>query len=132
MPPRADKKKNLDKAAASLAKNPLQTEAELAKDVWIGAWTAHRAKKQLEESGEFKDERIISLSDKDLECVELWVKEINRRLSTASELEKMRTPEISQVIKENTARYTLFRWEATDPQWALKVLDLSDINEGFN
>jgi hypothetical protein len=30
---RSDKKRNLDKVAASLVKNPLQTEREIAKDV---------------------------------------------------------------------------------------------------
>jgi hypothetical protein len=32
----------------------------------------------------------------------------------------MRTVEISQVIKESTARYSLFRWNATDNEWGLK------------
>jgi hypothetical protein len=32
----------------------------------------------------------------------------------------MRTVELSQVLKESTARYSLFRWSATDEQWGLK------------
>jgi hypothetical protein len=34
----------------------------------------------------------------------------------------MRTVEISQVIKESTARYSLFRWSATDDKWGLNSL----------
>jgi hypothetical protein len=39
----------------------------------------------------------------------------------------MRTVEISQVIKESTARYSLFRWNATDSQGWLKWIDNIDI-----
>ena len=49
------------------------------------------------------------------------VAEIERRLQDKEELKKMRTPEISSVIKENTARYTLFRWTITDDKWGLKL-----------
>ena len=38
----------------------------------------------------------------------------------------MRTSEISQVIRENTARYALFRWEATDNQGWLKDISALD------
>ena len=117
---RSDKKKSLDKTAASLIKNPLQSERQLAESVWLWNGTVHRAKVELERSGAIKDDRIKSLTDKDFKCIQLGVLEIERRLSDKTELEKMRTPEISQVIKENTARYTLFSWEATDDKWGLK------------
>jgi hypothetical protein len=44
-----------------------------------------------------------------LNIVEKGQKEIDRRLSEDEELGKMRTVEISQVLKESTARYSLFR-----------------------
>jgi hypothetical protein len=39
----------------------------------------------------------------------------------------MRTVEISQVLKESTARYSLFRWNATDNEWGLKQIESIDI-----
>lgn len=118
---RADKKKSIDKVAASLAKNPLQTEREIAKDTWLGNGTVNRAKKEVEQIGA-KDDRIQALTDKDFDCIRLWVEEINRRLSDKEELRSMKATEISQVIKENTARYTLFKWNVTDDQWGMKEL----------
>lgn len=119
MTKRADKKKNIDKVASSLIKNPLQTEREVAKDTWIGKSTVNRAKEELGQIGA-KDKRIVTLTNNDFSCIELWVEEIKKRLWNVEELEKMRTIEIAQVIKENTARYTLFRWEVTDDKWWLK------------
>lgn len=116
---RTDKEKNIDKVEASLAKNPLQTARELADNTWMWASTANRAKKEVAQNGT-KDNRIISLTDNDFECIQLWVNEIKRRLQDEKELEKMRTPEISNVIKENTARYTLFRGDVTDSKWGMK------------
>jgi len=62
----------------------------------------------MEQSGA-KDDRILAITDTDLEIVRLGQAEINRRLQVREELEKMRTSEISQVIRENTARYAIFR-----------------------
>jgi hypothetical protein len=39
----------------------------------------------------------------------------------------MRTVEISQVIKESTARYSLFRGNATDSEWGLKETVIIEI-----
>lgn len=62
----------------------------------------------MEQSGA-KDEKIIVITDTDLNIVTLGQSEIDRRLKDKEELAKMRTVEISQVIKESTARYSLFR-----------------------
>jgi hypothetical protein len=62
----------------------------------------------LEQTGA-KDPTILLITDKDLSIVTIGQREIEKRLSTPEELEKMRTVEISQVIKESTARYSLFR-----------------------
>jgi hypothetical protein len=56
-----------------------------------------------------KDDRIVSITDTDLNIVEKGQKEIDRRMSDSEELGKMRTVELSQVLKESTARYSLFR-----------------------
>jgi hypothetical protein len=61
-----------------------------------------------------KDDRIIGITDTDLSILTIGQREIERRLNDKDEVEKMRTVEISQVIKESTARYSLFRGSATD------------------
>ena len=116
---RIDKKKNISKVAKVALNNPLSTRDDIAKLAWVSQWTASNVLAQLDETWR-KDDRIIWITDKDLKIVRLWLDEIERRLSDREELEKMRTSEISQVIRENTARYTLFRWTATDENGGLK------------
>lgn len=117
---RSDKKKNIAKVAKVALKEPLLSRDEIAKKAGVGSWTASRALSELDETGR-KDPRIISITDVDLNIVEKWQEEIDRRLSNTEELKKMRTVEISQVLKESTARYSLFRWTATDDEWWLKL-----------
>lgn len=125
---RWDKKKNISKVANVLIKSPLLTEREIAEEAGVGNWTVHRALDELEQSGA-KDEKIIVITDTDLNIVTLGQSEIDRRLKDKEELAKMRTVEISQVIKESTARYSLFRWDATDKSGWLKntVATLNDL-----
>lgn len=121
---RVDKQKNIAKVAKELLTNPLQTEREVAENTWIWRWTVNRAKQELEQNGA-KDDRILWITDTDLSIVTIGQREIEKRLNTKEELEKMRTVEISQVIKESTARYSLFRGNATDEQWGLKLPDVT-------
>lgn len=116
---RADKATNIAKVAKVALINPLATEREIAEiaEVWNG--TAHRVLSEMEQTGA-KDPTILLITDKDLSIVTIGQREIEKRLNTKEELEKMRTVEISQVIKESTARYSLFRWSATDKEWGLK------------
>jgi hypothetical protein len=88
--------------------------------------TVFRALKHVEKSG-VKDPRIMSITDKDLKIINLGQEEIDRRLSAKEELEKMRTVEVSQVIKESTARYTILRGGATDENGAIR--SLKDVTE---
>jgi hypothetical protein len=67
-----------------------------------------------------KNDSILEICKTDLNIIKLWTLEIERRLWDKEELEKMKTFEISQVIRENTARYSLFKWNATDQNWWLK------------
>lgn len=125
---RWDKKKNISKVATVALHSPLLTEREIAEKAGVGNWTAHRALTELEQTGA-KDEKIVVITDTDLNIVTLWQVEIDRRLKDKEELGKMRTVEISQVIKESTARYSLFRWDATDRNGWLKntVATLADL-----
>lgn len=116
---RADKKKNIATVKKVALIKPLLNQREIAEEANVWLWTANRILQELEQNGT-KDDRIIWITDKDLKIVRLWLDEIERRLSDREELEKMRTSEISQVIRENTARYTLFRGTATDANGWLK------------
>jgi len=121
---RTDKAINHNKVAKDVLLNPLKTQRERASDLCLAKTTVQQ---HLQEVKVTKDDRIVDLTDEDFECIKLWVREIKNRLSDKEELSKMRTVEISQVIKENTARYSLFRWEATDEEWGLKNIDNIDI-----
>lgn len=119
---RVDKEKNHNKVAKDVLLNPLKTQRERAEDLWLWKTTIQE---HLQEVKTTKDDRIISITNTDLNIVEKGQKEIDRRLSESEELSKMRTVEISQVLKESTARYSLFRWSATDEQWGLKLPDVT-------
>lgn len=106
--------------------DPLASQRDTAENAWVGLGTANRILQELEQTGT-KDPRIITITDKDLSIVEKGQLEIDRRLSTPFELEKMRTGEISTVLKDSTARYSLFRGNATDKDGWLKNIDSIDI-----
>lgn len=125
MKERVDAKINQEKIAKEVLINPLQSQQKIADKTWLGKTTVHEHLKNLPNTN--KDERIRLLTDDDFECIRLWVVELKKRLSTPAELEKMRAVEISQVIKENTARYSLFRWDATDREWGAKTIESIDI-----
>ena len=114
---RTDKEINHNKVAKDVLLNPLKTQRDRALDLWIWKTTVQE---HLQEVKTTKDDRILFITDTDLNIVEKGQKEIDRRLSESEELGKMRTVEISQVLKESTARYSLFRWSATDKEWGLK------------
>jgi hypothetical protein len=51
-------------------------------------------------------------------------------LNDKKTVKKMKASEVSQVIAENTRRYTLLRWNATDENgWIKKVLVNVSIDE---
>ena len=116
---RVDKAKNIAKVAKVVLENPLASQREIAEETDVWLWTVNRIRQELERNGT-KDERILWITDTDLSILTIGQREIERRLNDKTEVEKMRTVEISQVIKESTARYSLFRWNATDNEWGLK------------
>lgn len=128
---RIDKEINIAKVTNALLHNPLATEREIAEIAWVSNWTAHNTIKEIEQNWA-KSEKIEAIATKDISIIELWLNEIERRLSDAEELKAMRTVEISQVIKENTARYTLFKGKATDENGWYNGSDLLlDIQNGL-
>ena len=77
---RADADKNKLKVAKELLKNPLQTEREIVESTWLGKWTVHRQKKELEKNGA-KDDRIKGLLDWDMEILQIIQSQKKERLA---------------------------------------------------
>lgn len=126
---RSDKLKNRAKVIKATLKNPLKSQREIAKEQWVSDRTVWRVQAEMSQNVA-KDDRIIWICDKDLEIIKLWQAELERRLKDKKALSKMRSWEISQVIAENTRRYTLLRWNATDENgWIKKVLVNVSIDE---
>ena len=126
---RSDKLKNRAKVIKATLKNPLATQREIAKQQWVSLWTVHNVQKEVEQTWT-KDDRILWICDKDLEIIKLWQKIIQDKLNDKKTVKKMKASEVSQVIAENTRRYTLLRWNATDENgWIKKVLVNVSIDE---
>lgn len=113
---RADKKTNIDKVTASLVKNPNQTEEQIAKDTWLWQSTVNRAKQEVGKTG-YKDDRIINLTDGDFDLMETIQKIKKDRLTNDKEVNNT---DINNWDRQAQARYTLFRWDATDNKGWLK------------
>lgn len=126
---RSDKLKNRAKVIKATLKNPLKSQREIAKETWVNAATVCRNQKELQQTAT-KDDRILWICDADLEIIKLWQKIIQDKLNDKKTVKKMKASEVSQVIAENTRRYTLLRWNATDENgWIKKVLVNVSIDE---
>lgn len=119
---RAESKRNKAKVIKALIKNPLASQREIAKEAWVTVWTVNNKLNQVKQ-WEIKDDRILWICDADLEIVKLWQQIIKEKLTNKKVVDKMKAGEVSQVIAENTKRYTLFKWDATDKDWGLKSIE---------
>ena len=122
---RKDKKENVDKVSAELVKDPFTTARQLVEKTWLWLWTAHRAIKDVERTGT-KDDRIINLTETDLDIVRLAQMWILEKLTDEEERKKMRWTDLAQIAEKSEKRYTIFRGSVTDDQWGLK--SISEIN----
>lgn len=118
MAERKDKAKNKAKIIKAKLKSPLKTEREIAKETGVWKSTVNRVSKELGQSGT-KDPRILGICDKDLEIIKLWQQLIVDKLQDKEQTDRLKPHEVSQVIAENTRRYTLFKGNATDDEWWL-------------
>ena len=134
---RVDKQKNIKALKTELLKNPLQTEEELAKKIWIARWSVNRLKDEMSEIvTNAKNSDIVEITDEDKFIIQmsqalsrhsLWtiINKLYEDPSYVLELREAKTA--SEIAKESTARYSLFCWSATDEQWGLKQIDSIDI-----
>lgn len=125
---RSDKAKNISKVLKEVIKDPLQTQRDIAESTWLWLWTVNRNLKEIEQIGT-KSEIILDICKLDINLVKKWLLELDRRFSDNDELKQIRATEISQIIKDNSARYTLFSWEATDSKWWMKTSAVDKLNE---
>ena len=126
---RNDKAKNIAKVLKEVITDPLLTVREIEENTWVSKSTASRIIN--EELGQIgtKSEIIQNICKDDINLVQLWLKELSRRFSSIEELQQIRATEISTIIKESSARYTLFSWETTDDKWWLKTSAVDKLNE---
>lgn len=118
---RSDKEKNKLKVIKEVAENPMASEREIAKKVWISPSTAHEHIKDLPNSS--KSEHIEKMLEKDLNIVDLAQKELERRLK--DQAQDISTRDIIASADVSAKRYSLFKWDATDKDWGMKQ-DISD------
>lgn len=121
---RADKEKSSDIIAAYFAKNPYATVRQAEKDLWICKSTVAEHRKDLDNVGQ-KDERILYLTDRDMEIIMLWQDLIKEKLQDKNLIKRMNIRDISTVTKDSSTRYSLFRWEATDKDWGMKEIKIT-------
>lgn len=119
---RSDKAKNIAKVAKVVLENPLANQREIAEETWLSLWNVNDKLNKLEQT---KDDRIIWLTDKDFELMEIIQK---RKFERMFDTEKpVSDNDMNNWDREAKARFTLFRWDATDNEWWLKNIDNIDI-----
>ena len=125
---RSDKAKNISKVLKEVINNPLASEREIADNTWVSKSSVNRAMQEMGQIGA-KSEIILEICDLDINLIKKWLLEINRRFSDTEEIKQINAKDISTIIKESSARYTLFSWEATDSKWWMKTSAVDKLNE---
>lgn len=127
---RVDKQKNIKALKNELLKDPLQTEEELWKKIGIARGSVNRLKDEMSEIvTNAKNSDIIDITDEDKLIIQmsqaisrhsLWtiINKLYEDPAYVLELREAKTA--SEIAKESTARYSLFRGSATDNEWGLK------------
>lgn len=106
--------------------NPLDTTREIADRIGVDHSTVARIDKKMPQNAT-KDSRIISLTDTDLDIVTRSQEIIKMKLNDEELVKDMNIRDISTVAKDSAARYSLFRWDATDREWGAKSISELDL-----
>lgn len=112
---RKDKKRNMSKVAKVLLRKPLLTQEQVAKKLGLWEWTVNRAIKELEENGG-KIPSIIEVTNRDLYNIVKMQERVFEKVTDDDYMKWTRLGELAMALKEATARYTLFRWTATNSE----------------
>lgn len=137
---RVDKAKKIEKVTEELLKNPLQSVREVANKTWVSkSSVASYINEDLDKLGQ-KDEKIISITDTDREIIlkaqiiVLDSLDKHIEISQASGwLSLQEALQASNLAKESTARYTIFRGSATDDKgWLNDIWSILWMIQGMN
>lgn len=127
-----DKQKRLSIVTKELLKDPLATTREIEEKTWISKSTvANYISNDLDTIGQ-KNKDIIEITDIDKQAIKLAQRIIIQSLEKHVEKSEasgwlwlQEALQASWLAKESTARYSLFRWSATDNEWWLKLPDVT-------
>lgn len=115
---RGDKKKNLIKVLKSRIRW-VKSQREVAEETGVSKSSVDRLDKELGQLGA-KIPEIEDICKADFEIVKLTQKETIRRLQNPWE---ETFTDIIRAGSESAKRYSLFRWNATDKDWGLNMID---------
>lgn len=105
---RSDVKANLAKVSRYLLKHPDATNVEIQKETGLSYTAVSRARMNIAEYVE-KDDRIMAITERDLEIVWKGQEEMNRRFNSPEEMKKIRTSDLASAMEKSEKRYMLFR-----------------------
>lgn len=74
-----------------------------------------------------KDDRIMAITERDLELVWIGQQEMNRRFNNPDEMKKIKTADLASAMEKSEKRYMLFRGDATNKEGGLKTIDNIEI-----
>ena len=105
---RKDVKRNLALVSRYLLKNPDASTTQIQKDCKLSYSAVTRARANIAEYID-KDERIIAITERDLEIVWKGQQEIFERMNNPEELAKIKASDLAAIMEKSERRYQLFR-----------------------
>lgn len=131
---RVDKAKNIEAVTNELLKNPLQTVREVSDKTGVSkSSVANYINEDLDKIGQ-KNEKIIKITDTDREIIEkaqiIVLDSLDKHIELSQAwgwLSLQEAIQASNLAKESTARFTIFRWSATDKDGWLKGIESIEI-----
>ncbi len=123
---RSDVKRNLALVSRYLLKNPDATTTQMQKDLNLSYNAISRARSNMAEFVE-KDDRIMAITERDLELVWIGQEEMNRRFKDPVEMKKIKTADLASAMEKSEKRYMMFRGEMTNKEGGLRQIDNIEI-----
>ncbi len=116
---RTDAKKNLRKVAGAVAKDPLKTTDEIAKEIGLSHGNVHDKLTKLDKIDKNAD--IVSICDADIDIVKegqkltsRWIKGFGKSIPRRDDINTMTT-----AMRESQKRYSVFAGNVTDEKGGL-------------
>lgn len=132
--PRGDKIRNRAKIIKEVLKDPTQSQRAIAKKIWIWKTTVKDHLKEIPISP--KSDHIEKILEKDLKILNLSTDILINRLELAKSDpdSKISTRDIIASADVSAKRYSLFKWDITDPNgWLKSIHDFTfDSMDGTN